>query len=230
MSTSDALRDCLRDLDPDFLRSAAILMAWEYNELFEALESNSAISEEFKIDEFNRGRSACATKALSKAARQHGVPYEFRKLESNGQHKLILKAGRLILIQEPVVSFSDQPKSSDYKEQLASTLGLVRQLELDLGDIPDRITDWEGSALGVILHGPLGSKFNSDAKALGCLMLGIPDAGYTHWVMRLDLQNVAMHGIDWRAGAHDNVSDIAPSTQPDNVRIALKKKRDKEAG
>jgi hypothetical protein len=85
---------------------------------------------------------------MKRAAVQHGVPFEFMRLECNGQSKLLLKAGRVILIQEPIDTLQDEPKVADYKIQLASVHGLICQLELDLGDRVQRIHDWSGCVLG----------------------------------------------------------------------------------
>lgn len=222
MAALDHIDDCLRDIDPEFLSSACIAAAWEYRRLFDELAENLDLSDEYRSEQFNRRRGDCLVKALCFAAKKHGVPFEFLKLGSNGQAKLLLKCGRVTIIQEPILSLKDAPRAADYKLELANAHGVVRQLELDLGDLPGRVLDWDGRVLGVVLHGPAGQHFDEEDRALGTLMLGIPDAAYSHWVVRVDLHNVAMEGL------HIHEPDPAPtppddSTQPDNVNVTLKR-------
>jgi hypothetical protein len=81
------------------------------------------------------------------------------------------------------------------KLELANAHGLIRQLELELGDQPKRIYDWSGCILAVLLHAPAGAQFTKADRALGALMLAVPDAAYSTWTHRLDLHRVAMFGF-----------------------------------
>jgi hypothetical protein len=212
----------LRDLDPDFVESVAVELGWEYNSLYEKLADDPSLMDCYREEEFNKRRSDCAMRAMARAAKQHGVPYEFHRLACNGQHKLLVKAGRMILIQECILTLGDEPSTSDYKLQLADIHGFVRQLELDLGDQPSRILDWSGCLLGVLLHGASGRRFNREQKSLGSAMLAVPDASYSQWVLRLDLHSIAMFGRN--APKDDNGSDIA---QDDEVIVTSKRRNSK---
>jgi hypothetical protein len=214
-----------RDLDPDFVETFAIELGWEYSSLFEAVSADDAIDPAYKDEEFNRRRGDCAVRALVRAAKQHGVPFEFRRLGCNGQRKLLLKAGRVILIQEPTLSLSAHPSAADYKVELADMHGFVRQLELDLGDQPNRIRDWSGCVLGVVLHGPVGRKFDEEHKILGAVMLAVPDAAYRQWVLRLDLETLAMFGRD---GAMNEDLESDALIQDDNVVVTPKRRNTQE--
>jgi hypothetical protein len=154
-----------------------------------------------------------------RAARVHRVPFDVMRLESNGQNKLLLKAGRVILIQESVLTLDDEPKVADYKLELAEVHGLVRQLSLELGDQSHRIRDWSGCVLGVLLHGPAGPKFTQRHKILGSLMIGVPDVAYSQWLIRLDLHRLAMLG---RTGIP--AAQVENALQPDNVNVTRKKR------
>jgi hypothetical protein len=141
-------------------------------------------------------------------------------LDCNGQHKLLVKAGRVILIQEPILTLEAHPSAADYKMQLADMHGFVRQLELDLGDRPHRILDWSGCVLGVLLHGPAGRKFDRSQKSLGTVMLAVPDAGYSRWILRLNLHSIAMFGrsVPTKEDHQENL------VQGDNVVVTSKKR------
>jgi len=208
------------DLDSEFIRSFAIALAWEYRALYDGVSAHPNLPDSVRNEEFSARRGRCAVRALETTARLHGVPLELRRLECNGQHKLLVKAGRLVLIQEPMISLSDHPALADYKKKLATTYGVLRQLEFDFGDIPARILDWSG-ILGVLLHGAAGPRFTEEHKALGGLVLGIPDAEYNSWVLRFDLLQIAMSG---EASKQDEAATEAETTQPDRVRVTLKRK------
>ncbi|TRC87669.1 hypothetical protein FJV80_13130 [Mesorhizobium sp. WSM4310] len=208
------------DLDPDFLYTLCVELGWGYARLFDALQNSSTHDERFLEEEFNRRRGAYAMQALAQAAHQHGVPFEWRRLDCNGQRKILVRAGRVILIQEPIVTITDHPQTADYKVALSDLNSYVRQLELDLGDQPGRILDWSGCVLAVVLHGAAGPRFSREHKCLGGLMLGVPDAAYRQWTMRLDLHQIAMFG---RAPV-EKIGTPEPHPQRDRVIILPKKK------
>lgn len=213
------------DIDPEFLSSVSVALAWEYRRLFDELDRDVTIPCELKEELFAKRRGVCAVSALTTACRKHGIPHAFRKLECNGQYKLLVKIGRVVLIQEPMLELTDHPRTSDYKRELADTHGFIRQLELDLGDQPNRILDWSGTVLAVLLHAAAGSKFSAEHRELGGLMLGVPDAAYQSWVMRLDLHRIAMFGFDAIADGVASSEEVRGATkQADNVRVTLKKK------
>src|SRR4051812_5275268 len=91
------------DLDADFIKSLSIAIAWEYSRLYESLDDDPTLTNEYRHEEFAKRRALCAVKALAGAAKKHGVPYNFRRLDCNGQSKILVKAGRLVLIQEPML-------------------------------------------------------------------------------------------------------------------------------
>lgn len=62
------------------------------------------ISPDQRYYEFARGRSTAISKALIRAAQKHDIPYDIKRLACNGQGKLLVKAGRVIVMQEPMDS------------------------------------------------------------------------------------------------------------------------------
>ncbi|RXH31993.1 hypothetical protein [Bradyrhizobium zhanjiangense] len=213
----------LRDLDPDFVEKIAVELGWQYDGLYEELAGDATQFDYSREEEFNRRRADCAKRAIARACQQHGIPFEFRRLACNGQYKLLAKAGRVILIQEPIQTLDDHPAVADYKVELSDLHGFARQLELDLGDQPERIRDWSGCVLAVLLHGAAGPKFSREHKSLGRAMLAIPDAAYSYWVTRLDLQAIAMFG---RALPNAGERDIQ-TTQEDQVVVTPKRRNDR---
>lgn len=203
------------DIDPDFLRSLSVATGWEYEHCFDDIAENEDLSDPLKSEEFSKRRSNLAVKAMIFAAKKHGIPFDFKRIECNGQEKLLLKIGRVILIQEPILTLADHPRAADYKVELANASGLIRQLELELGDQPQRIYDWSGCVLAVLLHAPAGPRFQRSHRSLGALMLAVPDAHYANWVMRLDLRRIAMFG--YPTGDHE-----AKPVQEDRVIVTPK--------
>lgn len=227
MSTLDALRSMVcHDMDAEFVEAVAVAIGWEYHALYEALAADGDLTDDLRNEEYGRRRGPAVAKALAAVARRYGVPFEHRRLECNGQTKLLVKAGRVILLQEPINSLTDRPRAADYKERLARVHAAVRQLELDLGDRPHCITDWSGCVLATILHGPAGTRFTREHKKLGGLFLGVTDASYGQWVLRLDLHDVAMFG---RRGIVDTVPGTGEpeNVQRDEVVVTSKRKRAK---
>ena len=216
--TSRIIQD---DLDPDFVESLSIAIPWVYRALYDDLAANPSLSDFCREDFFHRQRGDRVAGALSRVAHQHGVPFEYRRLSCNGQNKLLIKSGRVVLIQEAVKFFDDRPQIADYKKELADLHGFVRQLELDLGDLPLRIRDWTGCIFAVLLHGAAGPKFTREQKSLGNMMLAVPDADYQQWIHRFDLKEIALFG---RKLATDDNAKFSYGNQADNVIVQPKKK------
>ena len=226
MFADRARETLLRDIDQSFLLGLAQAVPWEYDRLYEEVADGFHNDTYFCGEEFNRRRGSAVVRALFRLAKEHGIPAEFRRLECNGQSKLLVKTGRVILIQEPVSSLADRPCASNYKKDLADLHSFVRQLELDLGDQPHRIRDWSGCVLAVLLHGAAGTHFSRDQKRLGCLMLGVPDAAYENWILRLNLHDVAMLGRDHGSIIESRAKpDPDKPIQKDNVIVTPKRRK-----
>jgi hypothetical protein len=211
------------DLDADFVEAISQSIAWEYNQLYETLAADDTLVDEYRDEEFRKRRGDCAVRSLTRCAKRHGVPFEFLRLECNGQRKLLVKASRVVIFPECMLTLENRPSTADYKQELSDIHGFVRQLELDLGDRPNRIQDWSGCILAVLLHGPTGRRFTRDDRALGNIMLAVPDAAYRHWILRLDLHSIAIVG---RRGASPE-DKTAESTvlQEDNVIVTSKTRK-----
>jgi hypothetical protein len=206
------------DLDPEFIKSVCISTAWEYDGCYRELAEDELLSDSLRNEEFAKRRGGLAVRALVKSAKKHGVPYNFRRLDCNGQDKLLIKAGRVVIIQESILTLTDRPHTADYKKELADAHGLVRQLELELADQPKRIYDWSGCILAALLHAPAGPAFTKSDRALGALMLAVPDAAYRNWTVRLDLHRVAMFGF----APFETEPDTETPVQEDNVIVTSK--------
>lgn len=217
-----------RDLDPDFIQSFAVGLGWGYNDLFRGLRESVSLTDDVRKELFNRGRNDIATRVLADAAKQHGIPLEFLRLECNGQMKAVAKCGRLILILEAVSHLEEHPRVADYKVSLSDMHAYMRQLELDLGDRPRRIRDWSGNALGVLLHGSKGPNFSESDRGLGILTLGLPDAAYGQWVSRIDLIRTAVYGEGFKTTADGERNRDAQTSQTDNVVVKPKRKNNRE--
>lgn len=228
MSDLDRLKSIVsHDLDSEFLEALSIAVAWEYHALYEELAADKELSDAIRAEEFARRRGFCVAKVLTATATRFRVPVEHRRLECNGQTKTMVQAGRVIVIQEPINSLSNRPKAADYKTRLADVHGLVRQLELDLGDRPYVVRDWSGCVLSVLLHGAAGPKFTREHRMLGGLFLAVPDASYSQWLIRLDLHDLAMFG---RPKAETTAPPNDAAGQPDLVVVTRKKKNSREVG
>jgi len=225
------LKIALNDLNPNFIEALAVATAWEYSTLYEEIASEPDLPEQLRLEQFANRRGYAVANALKRTAFLHGIPYDFRRLECNGQRKLVVKSGRIILIQEPILTLIDHPKASDYKVELANLHGLMCQTELDLGDHRRRIQDWSGCVLGVLLHGAAGPNFTAEHRMLGGLMFGITDSSYNQWVARIDLHKIAMYGRGKLTEEQIIAQPLGPFvpdqtfTQPDHVIVTPKKKK-----
>lgn len=211
------------DLDPEFIETALTQLAWEYDGLRRELEADWKLDIAQKHEEYQKRRGMCAVKALLFACEKHKVPYDRLRLDCNGQIKLLVRMGRIIIMQEAIDAFGDPPKVADYKIQFASTSSAVQQLEFDFGDGRFRSREWSGCILAVLLHKPAGPDFTEAHKKLGGVSLAIPDAAYSHWTRRFDLHEIAMFGRKGARWLEDEV-ESEPAEQVDEVYVGIRKK------
>lgn len=214
------------DIDPEFLYTVCRECGWAYPLLFDQILTDPQITPERRDEEFMRRRNGAIMSALARAAEKHGVPYDFRRLPCNGQRKLVMRAGRVTLIQESISKIGSPPSLSEYKVGLASTYGVLQQLELDLRDVPNRNLEFGGDVMGVILHGAAGTRFTRDGRALGSLMLAVPDADYRNWVARYDLHDLAMFGSS-TASAEAEDTNKTETQQQDKVHVRVRNRSDR---
>jgi len=227
MSLRDEIRNRLRDVNMNFLQSICVAAPWQYSELSKSLMARDDLSACEKHERFIWQRADCMNKALKICAKQHGIPHEMKRLPCNGQHKLLMKSGRVVIIQDTLQETGQRPKVADFKEQLASSMGVIQQLELDLGDRPGRILDWQDSTLAVLLHGLSGSMHHQDGISLGGMYLAIPDNGFQNWLLRFELSDVAYNGFNSKP---DDTNADMTTAQPDNVHVVLRNQRKKAEG
>lgn len=216
ISTAELIQS---DLDQDLLRTIATQAAWQYRTLADQIAADETIPEFAKMEEFARRRGPAIAKCMIDACERFGVPFDTKRLQCNGQRKLVVKAGRLILIQEPILTLGDAPRIADYKRQMARSVGAVAQLELPLGDRLERMIDFSQGQLVVLLHGMSGTRFNEEQTSLGALMLAVPNAEYTNWVHRFDLHNLAMFGTAEQPSVPKDTDDNGGADQPDRVQV-----------
>jgi hypothetical protein len=226
MSLSDDVKSIVcSDCESPFVESVSNFAAWEYRVLYDRLAEDPALSPDQRLQEFSRGRALAISKAMIRAAQKHGVPYDIKRLKCNGQNKVLVKVGRIVMLQEPMVSlFGDKPKAAAYKTEISRYNGVVTQLELDLGDRPLNLLDWSDGVLAVLLHGASGARFSERDCELGALMLAIPDAAYENWIMRLDLHDIALFGTQPVDGAKAFNQE---NVQEDRVVVKRKLKKNK---
>lgn len=189
------IRATLRsDIDPEFLRALSVGVGWAYQDLFEDIVAHCLIGPAGMRREFGHRRASAVESAIVRVCRDRGIPFDWRRLDYNGQDKLIVKCGRVLLIHEAIPLDRRGPVAADYKRALVGTHNITRQLELDLGDIPGRIHDWSGDIVATILHGAAGHSFDAKSRGLGVLRIGVADGSYDSWIVNHDVTDFAMEG------------------------------------
>lgn len=209
------------DLNTDWAHTVVTAAAWAYPRLYDEIKANPLIPDHLKDDEFGRRRGPAIVQCMIAACEKHQVPWDRRRLPANGQQKLLIKAGRLTIIQEPILTLGDAPRASEYKRSLAQHRGATAQLELPLGDRPERLLDFSQGLMAVVLHGPTGTSFRKDHRELGAMMLAVPNAEYTGWVKRFDLHDLAMFG----SVSAEREDQSAVAEQQDRVRVRTRQRR-----
>ncbi len=216
------------DVDPNFFRALSVAITWAYQDLYEWIDDAGYVDVGRKKQDFGLQRSIAVESAIIRVCKEHGVPFEWKRLECNGQSKLMVLCGRVILIHEAMKLGVKGPYVADYKRSLSSTYNVTRQLELDLGDIPGKVNDWSGEVLATLLHGHAGSLFTKEQRALGVLRVAVADGSYDSWVVNQDITEFAVEG---RGASIIGTRDADALVQPDRTKVILRqqaKRKDKD--
>jgi len=220
-STISRVQEILEhDLDPEFVAEMAVAVGWAYADLHRRLAEMTGLTDCMRLEMFADQRSSAVVSAVAGVAKRRGVPFGFKRLSCNGQSKLLVKTGRLVFTQEPILTLGDAPRVADYKLELSEAYGLSRQLELDLGDVPGQLADWCGQVFAVLLHGSFGARFNERDRRLGALMLAVPSAEYDRWITRADFSEIAIEGAPVAAQTRKE-----SASQSDRVVVSVRASR-----
>ena len=93
MSLRDDIRNRLRDIDMNFLQSLCVAAPWQYSELSKSIMARDDLSPCEKQEHFIWLRADGMNQALKRCAKQHGIPYDIKRLSCNGQNKLLVNPG-----------------------------------------------------------------------------------------------------------------------------------------
>jgi len=214
--TDDARRILAEDLPIALRKKFSIRVAWALADLGDEISSSPIHNQDWKYEQFVRQRLHAVEMAVANVCQDEGTPFTFDRLKSNGQRKLLVKSGRVVLLLEAMKRNLHHPETADYKRELASSRNASRQLILPFPEWDHKVADMSGEVLATLLYGTTGSPFYDHKMGLNRLQLAVPDANYNNWVIKEDLTDLALEGriasVEFKV-ERDHASSITWSIQ-----------------
>lgn len=179
----------LRETPPAFWRAATSKMRWAYGDGFESVEKDPRVLKNQKPAKLLDERFYLAERALNDAALEGGLITSGQTVPINGWVYTFVRSGPVCLIQSYVPTPADFARSAKFKEQHASLNRFLSRPQFAFGDVSPEIFDIAQVA-GIITHGPLGKRFDSDSQKLGFLNFAVPSEDYKKWEINIPVTEI----------------------------------------
>lgn len=124
-----------------------------------------------------------------RAAKNHGVAASEEKIVTNRCAYAYLCPGRVAMTQSYVPETGRLPRPARFRRVLAAMNEFARAPELAFGDKIFAVHAPKVVA-GILIHSPVGYKFEASAQRLGALGFYVPFPDYSGWVVNLSLTEI----------------------------------------
>lgn len=230
MSLVEVLSILRRDLPEPFVTCFHSALRGEYSKVYEdmvrppggfVVPRPSSDWDKVDLRAVRNARRGSGLRALMRACREYGAPFQVKALACNGQTIVIGQVGQLLILAEPIDNLSSRPERAAYKADLAASHFAIRQLEMDLGDGWRQRIDARNTLLVVVQHGMRIGGFNRRDTALEMMRLVVPDAAFGSWLVEANVLNGELSALlDW-----SGVEKVHAARPIQEDRVAVKLKR-----
>lgn len=123
---------------------------------------------------------------VAKIAKSNDVPVSEEPIISNKCAYAYLCPGRIAITQSYVSDTRKLPRPAAFRRQHAAMNLFSVEPQLDLGDKIVEISEPK-QVNGILIHSPVGFKFDDESQKLGTLGFFVPNYDYTDWIVNLSL-------------------------------------------
>lgn len=170
----------LKETPAAFWRASTSKMRWAYGDSFEAVDKDRRILLNQKAAKLLDERFYLAERALNDAATESGLVTSGQIIPINGWVYTFVRSGPVCLIQSYVPTPDDFVRPAKFKEQHAALNSFLSRPQFAFGDVSPKLFEISQVA-GILIHGPIGRRFDSGNQKLGFLRFAVPSEDYRRW-------------------------------------------------
>lgn len=198
----------LRDTKMPFWRGIQNSMEWAYDESFQAVTNDTRILEDQKPAKLLDERFYVAERALRQIAAETGMISTVQKISANDWNYTLVRGGAVAMVQCYVQTPSEMARPAKFREAMSAMNTFLSAPQFDLGDINPKVFDL--SAInGILIHGPIGKKFEASDQRLGFLNFAVADESYRTWGLNIGVAEIIARFEQNEAGLEVPQRDIA---------------------
>jgi len=198
----------LRDTKLPFWRRLQSSMEWAYDESYQAVTNDTRTLEDQKSAKLLDERFYVAERALRQAAADTGMISTIQKISANDWSYTLVRGGAVALVQHYVQTPSEMARPAKFRETMSAMNTFLSAPQFDFGDINPKVFDL--SAInGILIHGPIGKKFDESEQRLGFLNFAVADESYRTWGLNISVAEIIAHFEHNEAGLEVPQRDIA---------------------
>jgi hypothetical protein len=183
------LETIIADTPEAFWRRATERAQFVYGDSYMSVATDPALLPEQRMQKLYQERFFKMEHALITAGNEAGVPASAKLVGINECHYAYAAKGRIGLTQSYVQVSGEMPKPAAFRKQLAEMAEFKRILRLPLSDEPVELITPK-AVIGILLHSPVGKRFNEAEQKLGALGLFIPYEDYSGWAAQLAMPEI----------------------------------------
>jgi hypothetical protein len=179
-----ALSVLVADTPKSFWQRLLERTTFTYGDAYSAVKADPALLAEQRDQKLYQERYFKLEHALITAANETGMPASAKLVGMNLCYYAYVARGRVGLTQSYVQATGEMPTPAAFRKQLAEMAEFKRVLRLPLSDesielmTPKRVS-------GIVLHSPIGRKFNDEDQKLGGIGFFVPYDDYSGWAAQL---------------------------------------------
>lgn len=179
----------IADTPEAFWRRTGERAQFVYGDSYAAVEADPALLPEQRLQKLYQERYFKMEHALITVGSETGMPGSAKLVGINQCYYAFAAKGRIGITQSYVPLSGDMPKPAAFRKQLAEMAEFERALRLPLDDEPIELVTPK-SVMGILLHSPVGRRFNKDDQNLGTLGFFVAYKDYSGWAVQLALAEI----------------------------------------
>lgn len=187
-----------------------------YRDAFGAVNADPRLNKSQRLSKLWQERHYAMEWLLVDEAKQNGVPASDTLISENHCAYALAGQGGVKITQKYVKSCGMMPSPAKFRKQLAAVNFFDNQCHFLFGDEPSALV-LPSQLSGIVLHNPIGKKFDEEHQSLASIGFYIPYEDYKKWAVELTFAEIVS------AYAIDNV-------QEDRVKPALRVVEVKKTG
>lgn len=189
IAQQDVLRALVRGTKQQFWQESQQRKRWAYSEAFAAVGNDTRILPGQKPSKLLDERFYLCERALHDSAVAASAASSDQKVPINGWVYTIVRVGTVSVIQSYVQTPDDFARPAKFREQHAALNSFLRQPQIPLGDVTPSLFE-PSTIAGMLIHGPVGKKFDEPSQRLGFLNFCVPSWDYKRWDVKLPVAEI----------------------------------------